>query len=228
MERYFETLSSHIAMLSQEKDNICKAAEVLAKAVTEEKLIHVFGVDPHSAMLEGELFFKGGCLVNINPIFDPAFDFSHGAYRSALCQTLDGLAPCILDYYENIESGDPIILMGNCQGSLIFEQAAQWSRQKGLIVITIASADGTADEAAKSYSDIIINLHTPAKDAVTKVSGIWSGGVRTACMAAVLNALMVETLVRVVHPVTWQGDLLADPEVNATLIDEYLWKIKHL
>ena len=77
-----------------------------------------------AADIEGEIFFRPGCFANVNPIYDPAFANSHGAYRSELCRPLDGLAVRILEYYEYVEPGDPLLLLTFDADSTALRQAA--------------------------------------------------------------------------------------------------------
>ncbi|NLY18148.1 MAG: SIS domain-containing protein, partial [Clostridiaceae bacterium] len=122
-EKYIKLLSVYLNKLKIEESNLNAAAKLMADAIKNDRLIHIFGTDPHSASIGDEMFCKGGGLVNINPFYDPAFSLAHGGYRCSLCQTLDGLAPVIMEYYENVRVGDPIIIIGSRPDKLILTQA---------------------------------------------------------------------------------------------------------
>ena len=224
-QNYLDTLSGLIKSLESEQGLIETAAGILADAVKADRLIHVFGVDPYSASSSDEFFFKAGGLVNISPIYDPTFSYSHGASRCGMCQKLDGLSPAILDYYEYIEPGDPIIIISSDPNNLVFQQALEKSRVMGLKTIAIVpSAPGQVIKNA----DVTISTHAPAVDTVTDVSGLKSGGVASALTSAVINTLVLVTLEKLDSPVVWIGDRIADCDKNEQLIDKYIERVKHL
>jgi uncharacterized phosphosugar-binding protein len=222
-KKYLNALINTLSQLEQEENNIAKAAEILAKATEKDELIHIMGTEPHTAMLEDEIFFKGGGLANINPIYDPAFELSHGAYRSALCQSLMGLTPCILGYYENIESGEPIIFLTSEVSSMLFTEAVQWAKKKGLTIIAIVTRMEDEAFAAKDLIDVIIDTHIMKNNEPAEI-----GKVHTACVSALLNLLVTETLRRLQNPSKWRGKVLASEVENKELIDRYIYRIKHL
>lgn len=215
---YLQTLSARLALLEEEADRIAAAADILSEAQKNDRLIHVFGTEPALAALVTEVFFRPGAPLHINPILDPALDPAHGAYRSAMCLSLDGLAPCILDYYEYVEPGDPILLLGSDPALPLFAGALQWAQAHGLQTIAVLCG----------------NERTPACGAdVTLCSHASFAAVppeHTILTAALLNLLVLETLSRMPDPqaCVWTGNHFVDLEKSRDAIDRLLFRIRHL
>lgn len=226
-QKYLQELASHLQLLDHEADGIAAAAAILAQAQNENRLIHVFGTEPATASLVTEIFFKPGVPMNINPILDPSLDPAHGAYRSAMCMELDNLSACILDYYEYVEAGEPIVLIGSNPKLPMFADALEWSKVKGLKTIAIVCADAsyTACDA-----DITLHTHGVYADTLAHVEGVSAGGEQTALTACLLNMLVIETLERLHQPAenVWSGEHTVDLQANATAINERLFRIRHL
>jgi len=210
-KRFYE-MSAALSALTGIDEEIGAAATCLAQAAEQGKMIHVFGVDARAADLEGELFYRAGGLACIDPIYDPAFSNSHGAYRSELCRPLDGLAPKILEYYELIETGDPLILLAFDAASKAFEQAAEWAKAKGLALIAVVP-EKPVDRSIVSLIDVMICFGQPYK---------------TICMAAVLNEVMARTLGETPDAEVWQGDFFPDTQKNRALLERWRWRVRHL
>lgn len=226
-EQYLETLSAHVLSLKQEARSLAAAADILAAAEASDRLIHVFGTEPAAASLITGLFFRPGALKQINPILDPSLDPAHGAYRSAMCLELDGLAPCILDYYEYVEAGEPILLLGSDPALPLFSQALVWAKRKGLRPIAVLSGDSASTPCD---ADVVLHTHGSYADTLVQAGGAAAGGEQAVLMAALLHALIIETLERLSDPAAhvWSGTHFVDIAENQAEIDRLLFRIRHL
>ncbi len=211
---YFGRLASAVKALENQAEAIEKASDILAKAAERDSLIHIFGLDARAADIEGELFFRAGSFACIDPIYDPAFSNSHGAYRSELCRSLDGLAPCILEYYEHIEAGDPLLLLTFDPDSDAFAQAAQWAKERGLLVLAvIPDLPKSADTAGALDVSVCFGS---------------SEGAESVCMTAALDAIMARAVNKAADAPVWQGSFFPDLDTSRNMIDDYLWRVRHL
>ena len=213
-EYYLNELSSHISSLRQELGNINIAAGILADAQNNNRLIHVFGTEPTTSALITEVFFRPGMPMNINPILDPSLDIAHGAYRNAMCQDLDGLAPCILDYYEYVEAGEPILLLGSNPSLPMFAQALRWAKAKGLRTIAVLSGNGDY------HCDAEVVLYTH-ENTVNE---------QAVLLAALMQLVMSVTVEKLSECETqiWTGLHAVDLAANQNKIDSLLFRIRHL
>lgn len=216
---YIKALSESLLKLESQQPAVEKAAAILAKAQNEDRLLHVFGAETPASALIADIFFRPGAPVNIDPMVDPSLDIAHGAYRNAMCLELDGLAPCILDYYEYVSEGDPFVLLGSDGDALMFRQALEWAKRKGLVTIALVCADSGCD------ADVVLH-HGMKADALCE----GMGAEQTALMSALLQMLLIETAALLDKPEKqlWQGVHLCAAEENQSNIDSLLYRIRHL
>ena len=224
---YIEAVFGFLEKLRAEEAKLDAAADIMAQAVKKDGLIHLFGTDPHSASAGDELFFKGGGLANINPFYDPAFSFAHGAYRCSLCQNLDGLAPVVMEYYKNAKAGDPIIIIGERPEALVFSQAIEKAAEMKLSVIVITSMDGAAIPDWASRVDVLIDNQAPRNDCVLTCGGRETAGVAALLTGAILNLLAAKTLERAATAPVWGGSGTAT-SADKPMIFRFLERIRHL
>ena len=79
---YLENVTGKLdAIESRQADNFRKAGEMIADAVQQDRLVHVYGGGGHTVMMLVEMFFRAGGLANVNPIM--------GHDISPFCQALD-------------------------------------------------------------------------------------------------------------------------------------------
>ena len=220
---YIKKLAESTAKLEAQLDSVKKAAAILAQAQKEDRLIHVFGAETPASALIADIFFRPGAPVNIDPMVDPSLDIAHGAYRNAMCLELDGLAPCILDYYEYVKAGDPFLLLGSDAEALMFSQALEWAKKKGLVTIAVICGDSDCE------ADVVLH-HGEKADAFDTIGGSAVGGEQTALMSALLQMLRIETAALLDKPEEqlWQGGHLCDIGANQQNIDRLLYRIRHL
>lgn len=209
---HFKRMAVALEALERESENVEAAAEILAEAARRDTLIHVFGVDARAADIQGELFFRPGGLACVNPLYDPAFSNAHGAYRSELCRPLNGLTPKILEYYEYIDSGDPLVLLAFDADSIAFSQAAAWAKEHGLGLVGIIP-ELPRDKATADLLDAAICF------------GREHG---TLLMTAALDALMARAVELVPGAAAWKGDFFPDMKDCRAVVDKYLWRVRHL
>ena len=70
---YLEKIIANLEKVKQEQgENIHKAAALMADAIQNDKLIHVYAGGGHTTLAMGEMFFRAGGLANINSLLEPA------------------------------------------------------------------------------------------------------------------------------------------------------------
>lgn len=181
---YLKKTAEEILLIEKQKNAIEQAAKMLASAQEKNELIHVFGTDCVASAVISNIFFRKGSLTNINPIFDPTLDPAHGAWRNAMCMEFDGLAPCILDYYEYVNPGEIMVLITSENDAVMFNQALAWAKEKNLKTIVISGSEYDCDadvliscKAEMSVLSAILKLLNDASVNLLsdKDNGVWSG-----------------------------------------------------
>ena len=60
---YFESIQENFKKVNDtQEENIKKAAQLMAKAIADDKLISVYGGGGHTTLCMGEMFFRAGGL----------------------------------------------------------------------------------------------------------------------------------------------------------------------
>lgn len=82
-DAYLDTVIDHIRRIQkEERGNLDTAASLMAKQISKDHLVHVFGPGGHSNLATQELFFRAGGLMHMNAILDEGTLLSNGALRS--------------------------------------------------------------------------------------------------------------------------------------------------
>ena len=62
-------------------ENIEKAGRMMAQAISEDRLIHVYGGGGHTTLPVGEMFFRAGGLSCINPLMETGLSVFNQALK---------------------------------------------------------------------------------------------------------------------------------------------------
>ena len=208
---YLNNVNARISGLVNQIEAIKQAAAILAEAIKEDRLLHVYGAEQESASLIASIFFTPGKPIHLNPILDPSLDIAHGSYRNTMCLEVPNLASCILDYYEYVESGDPILLIGSDPALIGFAESFAWAKAKDLKTITIScSSMHGADVAIETGSDS------------------YSDGTYSSIVSIILELIFNEVKKLVPPDCVWEGKRFVDLDRDRKKIDAMLFRIKHL
>ena len=230
-------------IVREEKENINVASTILAKAYSEDRLIHIFGAGGHSAIAAMEIFWRAGGLTKINAMFPAGTNIITSNPTTA---KITGLAPYILNYYD-VEKGDPLILVNFYGLNTIAVDVALEAKKRGINLITVNS-HGFAHKVPKNFrwrhpskkniheiADVAVDNHVPYPDAVLHVNGLEEMITPTATISTcfVLNCIMTETIRKLVemgiHPEIWiSNNIPGCDEHNNPLVNKYKHRIHHL
>ena len=82
---------------NEEKHSIDAAAQLMAKQITNDRLVHVFGPGGHSNLATQEVFFRAGGLMHMNAILDEGTLLSNGALRSMAIERTPGYGRIVIE-----------------------------------------------------------------------------------------------------------------------------------
>ena len=102
---YDEVLKIINEIRSTERENILKAARIVADQVKNDKLIYVFGPGGHSNLAAMEIFFRAGGLLHVSAIINQETMLSEGAMKSMQVERLPGYGKIVVEDY-GIGEGD--------------------------------------------------------------------------------------------------------------------------
>lgn len=231
---------------SKERDSIDKAAGLLAKAVSEDRLINIIGPGGHSNMAVEEAFWRSGGLVPINALLDAGTNLIHGAKRSNLVERTCGYAKTVLDSY-GITEGDVLVIVNAYGINAMTIDCALECKRRGVTSIGITStsfadfvpkgspARHPSGESLYKLVDVFINNHLPLGDAVVEVPGVVQkmGPTSTFANSFAINLLMIRTAEKLLEmgitPPVWMSANMPDGDrMNKKYEEMYFPRIKHL
>lgn len=215
----FEYITQAKAILerieSTQMDAIERAAEICAKAIASNGLVHLFGTG-HSRIFVEEMFPRHGSFPGFHPIVELSLTFhnlvvgSNGQRQAMFLEHVEGFGQVIL---RNFVFSDPdcFLLFSNSGVNEVVVDVALEAGRLGMPVIAVVSVDHCTASPAKHSSgkkltdvaDIIIDNCTPGGDALVRIPGLEDpvGPGSTIGAAAVTNAIKC----RVAERLTEQG-----------------------
>ena len=248
LDQYADALRSAFTGIEAQRDAIEAAAEVLARAVAADQLIHVIGPGGHSNMAAEEVLWRAGGLVPINAILDAGTNLIHGAKRSNYVERTPGYARQVLDAYRVGRQPGEVIVIVNAYGinAMTIDTVLE-ARRRGMTSIAITSR-GFADRLAADHpsrhpsaknlyqeADHFLDCCVPYGDAVVEIAGApqRTGPTATMCNLYLLNLLMVATVTRLValgvEPPLWMSaNLPGGDAANKAYEEKYIPRVKHL
>ena len=245
---YAKTVRDIITEIEKEEPVIAKAAEVIANAIANDRMVHILGTGGHSNMGVEEVLWRAGGLAAWNPILDPGTNLIAGAKRSNVIERTPGYAISVLDAYKVGKKDGEVMIIVNAYGiNAMTIDAVLECRKRGVTTIAVTSEPYARNVPAGARSrhpsnknlfeeaDIYINNHLPYGDAVTKVEGCEAemGSTSTFCNCFIMNCIEMEVAKAlskkgIVPPVFKSANLPGGDEFNKALEDKYGPLVKHL
>lgn len=229
----------------KERASIDKAADLMAQAVKEDKLIHVIGPGGHSNIGAYELFYRAGGLVPVNAILDPGTLLSMGARRSTIIERTPGYGAAVLEAF-NVKDGVLIVVNAYGINAMCIDVALE-ARRRGVPTIGVTSKafaekvppDHPARHPSKKslfeVVDVHVDCHMPFGDAVVSVEGLKQkvAPVSTLVNCFTLNLLVIRTVEKllaqgITPPVWTSANVPGGDKANEDYIRRYQGRIRLL
>jgi uncharacterized phosphosugar-binding protein len=195
------------AALSNQQTTLQIAAEKIAVSLRQGGILHVFG-SGHSHMLAEELYVRAGGLAPINAILIPELMLHENVERASLLERQPEYADSVLEG-QDWRIGDVLLVISNSGSNGLPVEMALRGRQAGLFTIALTSLSFSRTLDARHPSgkrlfeaaDLVLDNYGQPGDACLKIPGTAAncGPTSTVVGAALLNALMAETIDRLVR-----------------------------
>jgi len=246
-KEYLKDVQKRLASVeTHQAANLKKAGKMIADAIAQDRLVHVYGGGGHTVMMVCEMFFRAGGLACINPIF--------GHDISPLCQALKyleverttGYGACLIRYY-NVGRDDLLIIFHNIGMNPTTIDAAEEAKKRGAKIIAVSSSDWRKklplDHHIRhpnrkhlfEYADLCIDDENPFGDAVFRVKGfdVPVAPTSTIVDAYIAHRMVIETVAELVArgiepPIFRSANLPGGDEFNARLLARYRDRVKDL
>ena len=163
--------------------NIHRAAEMMADAIANDKLINVYAGGGHTTLAMGEMFFRAGGLANINPLMETALSVFNQALKYLELERTENFGASIIKYYD-IQKDDLVLIFHNIGINPATIDAAMEIKKRGGKIIAVASSfwqdEMPADHFIRhssgknlfDFADVCIDDYNPVGDAVVNIPGL--------------------------------------------------------
>ena len=193
--RYLTAAKELLERLESQSQGVEEVAHLCADAIAAGGLVHLFGTG-HSRIPVEEMFPRYGSYPGFHPIVELSMTFhtqvvgANGQRQAMFIERVEGLAETIL---ANFELGPPdvMIVFSAGGGTAVPIEIAQGAKARGLPVVAVTSAESPLSEQA----DVVLDLCTPAGDALVELDGLETpvGPGSTVAAAVLVNAVKVRT-----------------------------------
>lgn len=245
--RLLERVVADLEKVEQEQiGNILEAAELMADAIAQDKLIHVYGGGGHTCLCICEMFFRAGGLACINPIMDIAISPFNQSLKYLEIERTVNYARGIIRYYD-LKKDDVLIIFHNIGVNPATIDAALESKERGVKIIAVSSSswqkglppDHFIRHPSKKnlfdLADICIDDYNPVGDAVIEIEGLDTPMAPISGIVDfyIIHRLEIETvkklLERGIDPPVWRSANVPDGDAfNAEYVAKYAPLIKNL
>lgn len=241
MKRYNEFTQIVKQQLDQallQEEVLDKCAEVIAKTIEKDRVVHVFGCG-HSQMFGEELCFRTGGLVPINAIMIPQFNIYPRARLSQLMERNEGFAEGVLDTMNTASDDTMIIVSVSGRNAAVVDMALA-AKKKGMYVIGVTSLNYSNSVTSrhssglllKDVSDTVLDICGVSGDAVLYDERVSEKFCSTSTVVAMtlLNGIIGEVIQiladKGINPPIWvSGNLDRGDEINAEHMRKYKGKV---
>lgn len=240
--KYFDAIESlQKKIRATQGENIEKAARLVAEALMNDHLLHVYG-SGHSACITEEIFFRAGTIAGINQILDLSLAGAVNAWKSAYMERLEGIGE-ILYQHSHAQPGDVFLVLSNSGRNAAPIEMAREAQKHGHKVIAETCVEFSLAQPSRhssgkrllDYADVILDNQGVYGDCVVKMDGF---DMPMGPASGVLGSFMIHAmLVQVVFtmrdlgvqkpPVFMHGNLDGGMEYNQALLDKYWPRIRN-
>jgi len=205
--RYLAAAKELLDRLESQGAAIEEASRLCANAIGGGGLVHLFGTG-HSRVPVEEMFPRYGSYPGFHPIVELSMTFhtqvvgANGQRQAMFIERVEGLAETILSNFE-LAPPDVMIVFSAGGRTAVPLEIAIGARSRGLPVVAVTSV--TQSQAAESthpsgtrlldHADVVLDLCTPAGDALVELDGLETpvGPGSTIAAVALGNAVKVRT-----------------------------------
>ena len=242
---YVENAIKNIREVAEKQaDNIHAAAELMADAIANDRLISVYGGGGHTTLCMGEMFFRAGGLCNINPIMETGLSVFNQALKYLELERTVNYGSAIMKYYD-LQKDDVLIIFHNIGINPATIDAAMEAKKAGAKIIAVSSSawqegmpkDHFIRHPNKKnlfdFADVCIDDYNPVGDCIVNIPGMGTpiAPVSNVVDFTIAHLLEVETchicMERGIQPPVWMSANTPEGDAyNAENLKKYKNRIK--
>ena len=242
---YVENAIKNIREVAEKQaDNIHAAAELMADAIANDRLISVYGGGGHTTLCMGEMFFRAGGLCNINPIMETGLSVFNQALKYLELERTVNYGSAIVKYYD-LQKDDVLIIFHNIGINPATIDAAMEAKKAGAKIIAVSSSawqEGMPKDhfirhpnkkILFDYADVCIDDYNPIGDCIVNIPGMGTpiAPVSNVVDFTIAHLLEIETchicMERGIQPPVWMSANTPEGDAyNAENLKKYKNRIK--
>ncbi|WHY77347.1 SIS domain-containing protein [Neobacillus sp. WH10] len=239
LTQYFDIAKEKLERVEKmEKENLRKAAEMVAVTIQKGGIIQLFGCG-HSHILTEEVFYRAGGLVPIKPILVEPLMLHEGALRSSQLERQNDYAEDFLTV-QDIRPEDVVFVLSTSGRNPVPVDVALHAKEKGAFVIGITSLEYSQSQPSRHKSgkhlynsvDLVIDNQSVKGDAALSYEkvAVPFGPTSTVVGAVILNAVLAEAIKIMADndfepPVFLSGNIDGADNHNNQLVEKYRRRI---
>jgi uncharacterized phosphosugar-binding protein len=227
-------------------DNMKAGAKLMADAIEQDRLIHVYGGGGHTTLVMGEMFFRAGGFSNINPIMETGLSVFNQALKYLELERCVNYGASIVKYYK-LKPDDVLLIFHNIGINAATIDAALEAKKAGAKIVAISSSAWQREMSPDHFirhpsrknlfdlADVCIDDYNPVGDAAVNVPGFDTpiAPVSNIIDFYIAHRLEIETVKecvnRGVQPPVWRSaNAPGGDEFNAKYIEKYQPLVKSL
>jgi uncharacterized phosphosugar-binding protein len=192
--------------INSQRGKIEESARIIAHSLANGGLLHVFGTG-HSHMLAEEMFARAGGLMPVNAILLPRLMLHENSRIATELERREDLAQEVIAN-QPLRAGDVIIVVSNSGRNGLAIELARLAKGKGLTVVALTALEYSKRLTSRhstglllyQVSDIVLDNYGQSGDVCVEIpgTGIRTGTTSTIFGSAVLNAVVIETIINLV------------------------------
>lgn len=245
-ENYFEVMQGVIDKIkATQKENITKAARILADTTKNDGIIYGFGTG-HSHLVVDDAFWRAATPANYCALLEQSATGSFEITKSYHIENMYGLGKIIVDYHR-IRPTDCMIVISNSGNNIAPVEVAKAAKDKGIPVIAITAVEYSDylkckhkdGYKLKDLADVVLDNCSIRGDAAVAIEGfpMKVGSTSTIPNVFLQNAILVEMVEMLVKEgyepdVYYNGHMAFMDERyadhNDKLVDKYFYRIRNL
>jgi len=244
---YFQRLQENFKQVNETQgENIRKAASLMAAAIADDRLIHVYGGGGHTTLCMGEMFFRAGGLSCINPIMETGLSVFNQALKYLELERTVNYGSAIMKYYD-LKKDDVLLVFHNIGINAATIDAVMEAKKCGAKIIAVSSSHWQQEMPADhfirhpnktnlfDYADVCIDDFNPVGDAVVTVPGLDTpiAPVSNIIDFYIAHLLEIETVrqcmeMGITPPVWSSANTPGGDEKNRAYLEKYRPRVKML
>ena len=230
---YFSAIKEMINNIEKnQKDNITKAAEIIADSIMKGGILHSFG-SGHSYAAAIEVAGRAGGLIPSKAVQEP----SRGEY-----ETVEGIGTKYMDGFD-LRENDCFIIISNSGRNPLGIEIAEYVKKHGNKIIAVTSLDVSKRLTSRhssgknlyEFADAVLDNMGIEGDAAVQLEGlpVKVCGTSSVTAAVLLNCAVLESIEIMLSkgytpPIYMSANVDGGPEFNKKLTDKYADRLLRL